>query len=939
MLSIDGSETLELWRWWMFLRRWASTIFANSLLGLVAWSIFVEFLAADDGIDGINDSASTPSFTAEILPLLKSKCGECHGPTSQKGELALHTPALIQKGSESGAVIVAGKSGKSRLFELVKQGEMPPEGKGKLSDAEVELIRRWIDGGVSFGTDPVDRSPQWTQHDVIPILLLRCTACHGRHRQEGGLDLRSREAMLKGGKSGPAFVPGHSDESLILRRIRAEEMPPHARLTEVSVKPMEPEETRILASWIDAGAPVAHELPDLAGSLDDPLVRPEDKDFWSFRPPRPVSIPQVEEQSLTSSRMDAWILKSLHAAGLTFAPLADRAVLLRRVTFDLTGLPPDPADGQEFSHDARADAFERVVDRLLASPRYGERWASHWLDVAGYSETEGRREQHLPRPFAWRYRDYVIRSLNSDKPYDRFLQEQIAGDELADYERASVITQEMEDQLVATAFLRMAPDPTWANLTGFVPDRLEVTADSMDVLGSGVMGLTFKCARCHSHKFDPIPQRDYYRLVAIFKGAYDEHDWLKPQITGYGGALSSGIGERFLPYVTTEERRRWEQSQAVIQQQLESLAALPKSPETDQRRRELESKRLPEPKIMALWDRGEPSPTYLYRRGNHASPGAFVSPGVPAVLHDASQSFEITPPWPGAKSTGRRLAFARWLTASDHPLTSRVMINRIWKHHFGHGIVRSLGNFGKTGDRPTHPELLDDLARDFIRRGYSMKSIHRQLLSGATYRQSSQVSELAETRDPTNKLLSRMPLRRVDAEELRDAILVVSGEMNDAMGGPSEPVQVRPDGLVVTGRRRSVYVQQLRKHPPSLLESFDLPAMNPNCLQRSDSLVATQALHLWNDTAIRQLASRFAERMERASGDAKSIEQIYQAALGRPPSSDELAASHEMLEKLTAGWLKTSGSADVVAQANARQRAMATFCHTILNSAEFLYLD
>lgn len=920
----------------MCLRRRASTILAISLLCLAVASFSVESLAADDAL---KDVTSGPSFTAEILPLLKSKCAECHGPTSQKGELALHTPAMIQKGSESGAVIVAGKSSESRLFELVKQGEMPPEGKEKLSAAEVELIRRWIDGGASFGTEPVDRSPRLTQHDVIPILLLRCTACHGRYRKDGGLDLRSREAMMTGGKSGPAFVPGKADESLILRRIRAEEMPPHSRLTEVSVKPMEPEETRILARWIDSGAPVAQEEPDQAGTLDDPLVRPQDKEFWSFRPPRRVSIPQVAESSRLNAPIDAFVLKSLHGVGLTFSPLADRLALMRRVTFDLTGLPPDPTEGQEFLNDARPDAFERVVDRLLASPRYGERWASHWLDVAGYSETEGRREQHLPRPDAWRYRDYVIRSLNTDKPYDRFLQEQIAGDELADYERASVITQEIQDQLVATAFLRMSPDPTWANLTGFVPDRLEVTADSIDVLGSGVLGLTFKCARCHTHKFDPIPQRDYYRLVAIFKGAYDEHDWLKPQIIGYGGALSSGIGERFLPYVATEERRQWEESQATIKQQLESLAALPKTPETEQRVRELESKRKPEPRIMALWDRGEPSPTYVYRRGNHATPGAFVSPGVPAVLHDSSESFEIKPPWPGAKSTGRRLAFARWLTASNHPLTSRVMINRIWKHHFGHGIVRSLGNFGKSGERPTHPELLDDLARDFIRRGYSMKSMHRQLVNSATYRQSSQVSDQAETRDPTNKLLSRMPLRRVDAEELRDSILVVSGELNDVMGGSSEPVQVRPDGLVVTGRRRSIYVQQLRKHPPSLLESFDLPAMNPNCLERTDSLVATQALHLWNDTAIRQLAARFAERLEPASGDLKSIEQIYWNALGRPPLSDELAASLEMLGQLTAEWRKQTAASDESAQTSAKQRALATFCHTILNSAEFLYLD
>ena len=484
--------------------------------------------------------------------------------------------------------------------------------------------------------------------------------------------------------------------------------------------------------------------------------------------------------------------------------------------------------------------------------------------------------------------------------------------------------------LVATAFLRLPPDPTWANLTGFVPDRLEVTADSIDVLGSGVMGLTFKCARCHTHKFDPIPQRDYYRLVALFKGAYDEHDWLKPQIIGYGGALSSGIGERFLPYVTTAERRRWEERQSTIQKQIDSLAAEPKTPETEKRIKELESQRQPEPRI-----------TYMYRRGNHATPGSFVSPGVPALLNNSSVPFEIVPPWPGAKSTGRRLALARWLTTPDHPLTARVMINRVWKHHFGHGIVRSLGNFGKTGERPTHPELLDYLATDFIRRDWSMKSMHRQMVLSTTYQQSSQISEQSPEQDSGNRLLSRMPLRRLDAEELRDSILLTAGELIDAGGGPSEPVQVRPDGLVLTGRRRSIYVQQLRKHPPSLLESFDLPAMNPNCLERSDSLVATQALHLWNDTAIRQLASRFAERVLVlvGEGETQQIEQVYWIALGRSPSADEISTCVDTLKQLKLAWMKRSSMPDETVQKEATRRALATLCHTIWNSADFLYVD
>ena len=898
-----------------------------------------------------HDDKKAPSFASDIQPLLKEKCWKCHGPQTQKSELALHTPAMIQKGGESGAVIIAGNSAESRLFEVVKHGEMPPDQQGTLSEAEVDLIRRWIDDGASFGQDSATPPQAVTQHDVTPILLLRCTACHGRHQQLGGLDLRDRATILRGGKSGPAIVLGKPDESLLLKRIRAEEMPPHQRLTEVSVKPMEPDEVSTIARWIESGAPIADEPPDLAATPQDPLVRAEDKEFWSFRPPQAVTIPaasqfsNLPQSNPLRSPIDSFIALKLQEQSLSLSGPADAATLIRRLSFDLTGLPPTPAETEEFLGDSSADAYERLSDRLLASPRYGERWATHWLGVAGYADCEGRREQHLPRPAAWRYRDYVIRAWNNDKPYDRFLLEQIAGDELADYAHAPLITQEIEDNLVATAFLRLAPDPTWANLTGFVPDRLEVTADSIDVLSAGVMGLTFKCARCHTHKFDPIPQRDYYRLVAIFKGAYDEHDWLKPQLKSYGGAMSAGTGERLLPYVTTEERHRWEAHQAEIQRRLDELTNAPSTPETPQKIKALEARRLPEPRIMALWDRGEPSPTYMYRRGNYLTPGSYVSPGVPAVLHDDSP-FEITPPWPGAKATGRRLTFARWLTRPQHPLTARVMVNRIWKHHFGQGIVRSLGNFGKTGDRPTHPELLDYLARDFLRHGWSIKAVHRQLVLSATYRQVSTVTERAKEADSANWYLSRMPLQRLDAEQLRDSIAFLAGDLNEVGGGPAEPVQIRADGLVLSGRRRSIYAEQLRKHPPSLMESFDLPAMNPNCLQRTDSLVPTQALHLWNDAAIRRLAAQFADRVwhevhaqRQTVSESDCISEIYRIALTRPPRPDELAACEDAVAKLREDWQSSAIPTPVKDRDEASRRALATLCHTILNSADFLYLD
>ena len=894
-------------------------------------------------------TVSVPSFDKDVRPLLQAKCWRCHGEEVRKGELALHTPAGIRKGSESGPVVVPGQSAKSRLYELVHNGEMPPDKKNPLTKAEVEIIRRWIDGGARFENETATK-PEVTQHDIVPILLLRCTACHGRQKREGELDLRTRAAMLRGGKSGPAFVPGKPDESLILKRLQREEMPPRQRLVEAMVKPMEATEIEKLTRWIALGAPEAADEPDVAGTPTDPLVSTEDREFWSFQRPRPVTVPNVAHAARVRNPVDAFVLQKLEEKGLSLSPEADRLTLLRRASFDLTGLPPEPAEAEAYLADNDPRAYEKLIDRLLASPRYGERWGRHWLDVAGYADCEGRREQHLPRPSVWRYRDYVIRSFNADKPYDRFLQEQLAGDELADYEHAPEITQEIEDNLVATAFLRMAPDPTWANLTGFVPDRLEVMADSMDVLGSGVMGLTFKCARCHSHKFDPIPQRDYYRLVAIFKGAYDEHDWLKPQLIGYGGAQSASFGERYLPQVTTAERRRIDEHNAAIQRDIDALKAGAQTPNTAKQINELAAKRLPEPRLFTLWDRGEPSPTYIYRRGDYQISGTLVAPGPPAVLAEGPTPFEITPPWPDAQSTGRRLAFARWLTQPDSAargLTARVMVNRIWKHHFGQGLVKSVGNFGKTGDRPSHPELLDWLAQEFVRQRWSLKEMHRLMMTSSVYRQVS--TEIAESSspnpqskienqkslDPDNRLLSRMPLRRMEAELLRDSLLLVAGQLDETRFGPGDAVTVRPDGLVLSGKRRSVYVQQLRKHPASLLESFDLPAMNPNCLQRAESLVAPQALHLMNDAAVRELARQFADRVQREAGDdpARQVQRAYWIALTRPPSDEELTDCLQTLTSLTEQWTKQ------VSAAEASRKALATLCHTIMNSATFLYID
>jgi hypothetical protein len=853
---------------------------------------------------------------ADVSALFQAKCTRCHGGRSPKGGLDLTTLAGALKGGGSGPAIVPGKLEDSLLWEKVETGAMPPGKKGRLSAGELGPLRRWISEGARPATGESAPAAALTQHDVLPILLRRCTACHGPRRQEAGLDLHTRAAMLRGGKSGPAMVPGKSDESLLIKRARSGDMPPRQRLVEASVKPIEPAEIDVLARWIAAGAPEVQVEPDVATATPDPLVIDKDRDFWAFRAPRAVAVPAVTEVARVRNPIDAFILQKLQQHGLSLAPEADRATLLRRACFDLTGLPPEPEGAQLFLADPAPDAYEKLIDRLLASPHYGERWGRYWLDLAGYADSEGKREQDLPRPHAWRYRDYVIRSFNADKPYDRFLLEQIAGDELANYEKVAEITPEISDNLVATGFLRMAPDATWANITGYLQDRVEVIADEMDVLGSAVLGLTIKCARCHNHKFDPIPQRDYYRLTAIFKGAYDENDWLKPDVRpGLGPVSQDVLGGRNLPQVPTAERHQWE-------------IAKPKG--------------VAEPGIQALWDRGEPSPSYIYLRGDPTRPGRLVGPGVLSVLTDGKTPLEVRPPWPGAHKTGRRLAFARWLTQPNHPLTARVLVNRLWKHHFGNGIVKSLANFGKAGTPPSHPELLDWLAVTFVEHGWDIKAMHRLMMTSATYRQSSAVTATQVRLDPEMALFSRMPLVRLDAEALYDALLCVAGRLDHAPFGPGDAVQMRPDGLVTTtgtprGWRRLIYAQQMRKNLITHLENFDYPQMNPNCIERRATTVAPQALHLMNSGMVQHLAEQFALRVRREVGSdpLQQVDRIFVIAAGRAPSEEERRVSLAALNKLAGQWAERGKASE----GEAAQRALTALCHAVMNSAALLYVD
>lgn len=913
-------------------RRWI----CMTSTGLVAAALF------GAGAQAAAEEPPAVRFEEQIQPVLQRFCVRCHGPNAQKAALNLATGAGLVKGGETGLVIDPQKPGDSLLLKRIESGEMPPKNNARPSTAEVALIRRWIESGAKLGVGPA-ANRELTQHDVLPILLLRCAACHGRQKQEAGLDIRSRKSLLAGGKSGPALVPGAPDESLLIKRITAGEMPPKAQLAAVSVKPVEPAELTKLREWIAQGAPEVDLPADVANGRPDPLVSDQDRQFWSFQPPRPVEVPKVASLR-ANNPLDAFVLQKLHEHELDLSPPADRLTLLRRVSFDLLGLPPDPQVAQRFLADPDPAAYEKVLDELLASPRYGERWGQFWLDLAGYSDSEGVQDSDVVRPHAWRYRDYVVRAFNADKPYDRFLLEQLAGDELADYEYAPTITAELYDNLVATGFLRMSADGTFSGITGFVPDRLDVIDDQLRILGSSVLGLTVGCARCHSHKFDPIPHRDYYRLAAIFKGALDEHDWLKP--TRQPGP--PGTSDRDLPFVTTEERAAWQAHEQGLQTRIDELKKrLAESPDdaelkksTAEQIKSIESQRRPEPLIRALWDRGEPSPTYVLRRGNYLTPGQLVGPGVLSVLTDGQTPFVAQPPWPGARKTGQRLAFAKWLTQPNHPLTARVLVNRVWKHHFGEGLVRTLDNFGRAGERPSHPELLDWLSQEFVRGGWSIKALHRRILTSATYRQVSAVTAQQLQLDPENRLLSRYAARRLDAEALRDSLLALAGRLSLRPYGPGDAVEARPDGLVTSVstngmQRRSIFILQQRSQPLTILADFDRPAMSPNCTVRAESTVAPQALHLLNSRMVYDLSAAFADRVIGEAGDdaARQVDHAHWLVYGRSPTADEREAALAALADLRAGWQRLGPPQE------AARRALGNYCHAVMNSAGLLFVD
>ncbi len=806
------------------------------------------------------------------------------------------------------------------------------------------------------------------EQNVRPLLAESCYSCHATKKQKGGLRLDSLESILKGGESGPAVVPGKPEESLLVAAINyaGPEMPPNGKLA--------PEKVAILTRWIASGAPwplrdrTAHAVNKAIGTARGGLTA-ADRSLWSLQPVRERKPPELSGQDDASwslwprNPIDRFILKGLRDRGLTPAPEASRVSLIRRITFDLTGLPPTLEQVDSFVADDAPDAYEQLVDRLLASPAYGQRWASHWLDLVRYAESDGYRQDAF-RPQAWRYRDYVVRAFNTDKPYDRFLTEQLAGDEL---------DPDDPELRVAVGYLRLGTyEYNQRNARGQWADILN---DITDVTGEVFLGLSIGCARCHDHKFDPILQEDYYRLQAFFTPIMPRDDltiarpeeWTAYQAKravwekAAAGVLRqiAAIEQPFREKGTDSAMakfpddiqvilRKPEKDRTLLEKQIGVLAYRqiafehgqvpaqikgPAKAQWEKLQKELKSfdavrPVVPAP-VLTVTDVGPISPPTSIpgERGRGA-----IEPGFPSILEESCARVEASPRAP--QSTGRRLALARWMSRSDNPLSTRVFVNRIWQYHFGRGLAGTPSDFGRLGEPPSHPELLDWLAREFVRQGWQLKPLHRLILTSAVYRQSASRSprELAASGqvDPENRLLWKRTVRRLGAEEIRDAMLAASGELVKLIGGPS---------AAGDQSRRTIDTRIIRNAPDELLDAFDAPGGTTSTPRRNTTTTAPQALLLVNGEWVLARAEAFATRLEHQEpGSSAALGRIvmaYRLAFGRWPEPEETAEAVSFLGRQA----RSTGAAPHRADAAADHSALVDFCHVLLNSNEYLYVD
>ncbi len=812
------------------------------------------------------------------------------------------------------------------------------------------------------GVVPVPPAEQtrFYESEVRPILQANCVSCHGGDKPSGGLSLTSRSAALKGGISGASLAPGKAEQSLIIKAVNYDgrKMPPQGRLPKAHID--------TLTKWVAMGAPWPKEKEGTAPPVKHgpPPVNAETMKFWSFQPVKAMAPPTVKTAAWARNPIDRFILSKLEANGLAPAPPAARAVLIRRAYYDMIGLPPSPAEVEAFVKDASPNAWEKVVDRLLASPHYGERWARHWLDLVRYAETNSF-ERDDPKPFVWRYRDYVIRSLNDDKPYDRFVREQIAGDELPDA---------TNETLIATGYYRLG---TWDDEPS---DPEQAKFDDLDDIisttGQTFLGLTVGCARCHDHKIDPMPQKDYYRLLACFSNIrrygersyesvmasslrsiappddqrrYDEQTSVyKSMVSELDGKINA-IEALVRPDLQPVEKEEFQTEAArpgILKKRVPRLMTEERFNEYNQLLRERSRlRRTPPPALeqaLCVTEAGRaPAPTFLMMRGNPHAPGDEVQPGFPSVLAPPPASIPSVPA--GVRSSGRRSALADWLVNPSNPLPARVMANRIWQNHFGRGIVRTPSNFGFLGALPTHPELLDWLAGELVRGGWKLKPLHKLIMMSSAYQMSSRCNEKALAKDPENDLFQHFDMRRLDAEEIRDSILAANGTLNLQMGGPSIYPTIPAEVLAGQSRpgagwgkstpeeqaRRSIYIHIKRSLTVPMLASFDVPETDFTCPARNTTTQPTQALSMVNSTFLNEQARIFAEFVKRSAGPDREAEVKFalRRVLQRDPGPSEVSRGINLMQAM------------IQKHNTPEPDALRYFCLVALNLNEFIYLD
>ena len=844
--------------------------------------------------------------------------------------------------------------------------------------------------------------------DIRPIMEASCWNCHGASMQLSKLDLRTREGALKGGDHGPSLVPGKADQIRLYRLVAGLEKP----AMPMDGSKLTPQQIAAFKTWIDEGAhwditapaePPKQVSSTVLPGAEEVVLPPGARDYWAFK--LPVQAPVPNASAAYKNPIDQFLEKVRREKGLKTAPKADRLTLLRRAYLDLIGLPPTAAETAEFLADNSSDAWPRLIDKLLASPHYGERWGRHWLDVARYADSSGYEDDH-DRPNVWRYRDYVIKSFNDDKPYDQFILEQLAGDEM---------DNKTNETYIATNFLRAGPRVE-AREKDNPQYRYDYLDDVIATVGKGMMGLTMQCSRCHNHKFDPIMQKDYYAMQASFWGYVETTYPLAPKedVAAYNKKVSeidkaqaplrAQIRKIEAPYrqklmleaikkdfpemvqkaVAKPESERTEGEKLLADQVLKSaIFQLPvdqtMTPEELAQKKELNKqiqalekqrpKPLPQADIVtdgdyrfqprAAGDEALPGkagakdaeiegsylhtgpgkyqvpPSYLLIRGDMNSHGAPMKPGFLTVATYGNPPTEIERP--NGHTSGRRLAFAKWLGSPENPLTARVMVNRIWSHHFGKGIVATLDNLGKMGDAPTHPELLDWLAVEFRKQGWSVKQMHRLMMTSEAYQMASKFNdETSAAADPNDDYLWRYRIQRLDAEVVRDSIMSAAGTIDLTMGGPPifphVPQELldavshsrihgiynnQDDGPAVW--RRSVYVYMKRNLPFPMMQAFDLPDLNVSYGARLISTVPTQALTLMNNEFVARQAKLFADRIKETAGPdpARQVDTAYRLALTRPATEKEVSLGVEMIKTLS----------------------LVDFTNVVLNLNEFLYTE